>query len=181
MEESKKQKMNVLILTKSAKYGEFCVAGITCNKLVRLVADASGKEINKENFKANNNEVQVGDEIEIQCTLAPLKIQTENTILNKINKVVKHYDFKEIDKAMSNIINNGDLLKTQDFAISHEEISTYNKSLMIVEVSDFETEITKNKKGQPKTKAKFKCNGIEYANFSVTDQDYFNVPKLRLF
>ena len=175
MKENKEQTMNVLVLTKSAKHHELCVAGIdlNTNKLVRLVADENGKEIKKTNFKVGNKEVRIFDKITINGTPAPLKIQTENVILNKIDTIVEHYEADKADKAMSSIINNGDLLKTNDYAISHKDISNYDKSLMVVEVSDFETKITENNEGKLKTKASFLYNKEKYNNISVTDSNYF--------
>ena len=100
MKKNKEQTMNVLVLAKSAKNHELCVAGIDLdtNKLVRLVADESGKEIKKTDFKMDDEEVQVFDKITIKCTPAPLKIQTENVILNKIDKIAEHYDADKADK-----------------------------------------------------------------------------------
>lgn len=171
MEENKEQSYELLILTKSAKNHELCVAGIDLktNKLVRLVADENGKEIKKTDFKVDDKEVNIFDKITIKGTPAPLKIQTENVILNKIDKIAEHYDADKADKAMSSIINNGDLLKTNDYAIPHKDISAYDKSLMAVEVSDFETYDNE----YDKTKAKFKYNNISYDKFSITDPDYF--------
>lgn len=175
MKKNKEQTMNVLVLAKSAKNHELCVAGIDLdtNKLVRLVADESGKEIKKTDFKMDDEEVQVFDKITIKCTPAPLKIQTENVILNKIDKIAEHYDADKADKAMSSIINNGDLLKTNDYAIPHKDISAYDKSLMVVEVNDFETKIIENNEGKSKTKATFSYKKQQYDNISVTDSDYF--------
>lgn len=175
MKKNKEQTMNVLVLTKSAKNHELCVAVIDLdtNKLVRLVADESGKEIKKTDFKMDDEEVQVFDKITIKCTPAPLKIQTENVILNKIDKIAEHYDADKADKAMSSIINNGDLLKTNDYAIPHKDISAYDKSLMVVEVNDFETKIIENNEGKSKTKATFSYKKQQYNNISVTDSDYF--------
>ena len=172
MEENKKQTMDILVLTKSAKHHELCVAGIDLktNKLVRLVADENGKEIKKTDFKADDKEVQIFDKITIKGTPAPLKIQTENVILNEINDIVERYDSKKADETISNITNNGDLLKTNDYAIPHEDILDYDKSLMVVEVSDFETYDNE----YDKTKAKFKHNDIAYDKFSITDPDYFS-------
>lgn len=174
MNENKEQTMNVLVLIKSAKNHELCVAGIDLdtNKLVRLVADGSGKEIKKTDFKMDDKEVQIFDKITIKGTPAPLKIQTENVILNKIDKV-EHYDADKAYKAMSSIINNGALLKTNDYAIPHKDILDYDKSLMVVEVSDFETKIIENNEGKSKTKATFLYKKQQYDNISVTDSDYF--------
>ena len=127
--------------------------------------------------KVSKNEVQIGDKIEIECVPAPLKIQTENIILNKINEVNEHYDFEIIDKTMSNITNNGDLLKTQECAIPYKDILNYNKSLMVVEVSDFKTEIIESYKEKPKTKASFLYNNKQYNKISVTDSDYFQIKQ----
>lgn len=174
MKENKEQTINVLVLTKSAKHHELCVAGIDLdtNKLVRLVANKAGKEIKKADFKVGDKEVQIFDKITIKGTPAPLEVQTENIILNKIDKV-EHYDTDKANEAMSSIANNGDLLQTNDYAIPHEDILAYDKSLMVVEVSDFETKITQNNEGKPKTKASFSYKKQQYDNISVTDSVYF--------
>ena len=179
MKENKEQSMSILVLTKSAKNHELCVAGIDLdtNKLVRLVADDSGKEIKKKDFKVDDKEVHIFDKITIMGTPAPLEIQTENVILNKIDKIVECYDTDKVNEAMSNIANNGDLLKTEEYAIPHKDISTYDKSLMVVEVSDFKTKITENNEGKPKTKAGFLYKNQQYDNISVTDSDYFKAEQ----
>ncbi len=167
--------MNFLVLTKSAKHNEICVAGVdlATNNFVRLVADSSGKEIKKSAFVVGTREIQILEIIEVLVRPAPLKIQSENVVLNKINKIISRLDFDKADKIISNIKNNANLLKTQDYAISNAEIHAYNKSLMIAEVENFETEVKTKSDGKVKTKANFEFNGKTYTNFSVTDPDYF--------
>ena len=163
------QTMNFLVLTKSAKHNELCIAGVdlNTNKFTRLVADSSGKEIKKSDFFAGR-EVQILDIIEVLVSPAPLKIQSENVVLHKINKIINTLDFVAADKIMTNITNNANLLQTQDYAIQAQDIHAYNKSLMIAEVENFETYYNGRK-----TKAKFEFKGKTYTNFSVTDPDYF--------
>lgn len=99
------QTMNFLVLTKSAKHNELCVAGVdlVTNNFVRLVADGSGKEIKKSDFVVGTMEVQILDIIEVLVSPVPLKIQSENVVLHKINKIVNTLDFAVADKIITNI------------------------------------------------------------------------------
>lgn len=169
----------ILILTKSAKHGALCIAGIDLdsNRLVRLVADASGKEINSYDFRANEATIKILDKIQITGIKAPLKIQTENIILHKINKNIGQCDLQTANNIMSSVINNGDLLKMQDYAISSLDIANYDKSLMIAEVRNFETKTITKMDGSQKRKARFMYENFFYCDMSITDPDYFNLKE----
>lgn len=169
----------ILILTQSAKHGGLCVAGIDLdsNRLVRLVADASGKEVNGYDFRTSERAIQILDKIQIQAIEAPLKIQTENIILHKINKIIGRCDSQTANNIMSSVINNGNLLKTQDCAISSLDIVDYDKSLMIAEVRNFETKTITKIDGSQKRKARFMYRGLFYCDISITDPDYFNLKE----
>lgn len=169
----------ILILTKSAKHSALCIAGLDLdsNRLIRLVADASGKEINRYDFRANETTIKILDKIQIIGVEAPLKIQTENIILHKINKIIGQCDLQTANNIMSSVINNGDLLKTQDYAISRLDIANYDKSLMIAEVRNFETKTITKMDGVQKRKARFMYEGLFYCDMSITDPDYFNLKE----
>lgn len=160
--------MKFVVLTKSAKYSNYCIAGINLdsNMLVRLVSNNEGAEIKKDDFIFNGKEIEILDLIEIETTPMPLKIQTENHKLIKITNNICKIDLREISCAQ--VLNNGNLLLQQDYAMLHDEAIKLHNSLMLVDVLDFKTDITKNK-----TKASFAYNGFEYFNFSVTDIQLF--------
>lgn len=169
-----KKELLFLVLTKSAKNHNFCVAGIDLNtkKIIRLVSNEKGDAISKYNFIFNGREINCLDVIKVRGYYHPLKIQTENFILNSITDYVWTATSLSIIKNF-NLIDNGNIL-INNLPYSHsDDASLFKGSLMIVVVDNVTIYSTTNIQGQNKTKIDFTHKEMEYRDFRVTDFDYF--------
>ena len=167
--------MRFLVLTKSAKHKNLCVAGVDLEtyKLVRLVSNADGKELSSREFCYNGQPIDILSEINITCSSVPLTIQTENYLLQKINSVIREYhqdEFNDILKKIEQV----DLLSGNSYYVSPDYAHRIKKSLMVAEVNNFATCTKINNNRQKRTKASFYYNRQYFNDLSVTDPDYFN-------
>lgn len=176
--------MDIIILTKSCKNNNYCVAGINeKQELVRLGIDNKA-EIPSDIFKYNNGKnICIGDMINInEFENSPLENQPENIIID-IDKIkfIRQIEDKELLKILERRCNKNRYIFFNDKEyIEKEEIKQNGNvySLDIVMVNDINIYI-KESYGKRKSKADFYYNDIIYRKFSITDSDYFNYNKKR--
>lgn len=173
-----------VVLTKSAKHHELCIAGIDWNtgEFIRIVT--LDKEIDgavpKDKFHYENDgkEIDCFDLIKISVsTHDGNELQPENLIWDQSKKVefIKKIDFNEVLEKHP--------AECHDFIFGNTYSCTYRpilekikKSLILVEVTNFETyslEVEYDEGKRLKTKAMFDYNGKHYQDISVTDPKYF--------
>lgn len=180
-------KENFLLLTKSAKDGGFCVAGWTFDnqgnvKWIRLVENETGKTIYRyKDFFRKRNVGDILDFIEVEYVPVPLSIQSENCLLLNEPRCIHQYYFRDFYSWNPNIINNANLLKPSRNYLTIDEAEQFDKSLMLADIDNLCLYIVEytDKWGRlcRKTKANFSYKGMEFYNYSVTDQDYFYIKK----
>lgn len=171
-------KNEIIILTKSSKYGGLCVAGVDKNtgQWIRLVTKDGG-QINRNIMRYED-----GSSIEIlDCVCvdtlgtAATSIQPENVCIDtsKHIKKVKRFSIKELleihnlEKPKTILGNNYHVIRTNVDKVGH--------SLEIVKVQNAVINEVMGSNGYLKAKLDFCYNNIFYQNMSVTDPDYFGI------
>ncbi len=132
------------VLTKSAKNGGYCVAGI--------------------NMRSGRWERIVTDDEESHGAVFASDLKSKDEPIEIIGKTTLE-EVLEIHPLNSGI---GILGNYYQFLLP-EEIGRINHSLELIEVSDFGIYLAENSSGKLKTKAEFVYNNWKYWNMSVTD------------
>lgn len=178
----------MVVLTKSSKYGNNCVAGINLSngEWVRLVTedDTSHGAVSDEDLICKDGRrVKVLDVID-----APILemcndcVQPENVLLD-LNTYIERKGRMTMDEVLEihplevkrNILGN-------DYGyITEARVNTVGYSLIIVEVFDLVISQEENPYGKPKTKARFIYQGTEYKNMSVTDDKFYSIQSGTIF
>lgn len=174
--------IRIIIMTKSSKFSENCVAGIDVSngKWVRLVSDNKQKHgaIADKNLRCSSgNLCSILDVIK-----APIKekcgdeIQPENVLLDTaqyieiegkvtLNQVLKIHPAEIKYDILGNIYP----------YITNKKVAKVGYSLILVEVEKLIILHEKNSLGKYKTKCNFKYRGIDYQNMCITDPKFYSI------
>lgn len=174
--------IRMVVLTKSSKFGNNCVAGIDLNNgnWVRLVTEdeASHGAVSNENLICQNGrKVEVFDVIDApiigRCNDC---IQPENVLLN-VDTYINIVGKMTLDEVLQihSLERKLNILGNEYAYITDSRVSTVGYSLTIVEVTNLVIFQEENPSGKPKTKASFVYRGTEYKNMSVTDYKFYSV------
>lgn len=177
-------KLNVLILTKSAKHHNYCVAGINCNtgELVRLVTDneeTKGAIPKNQMWYADGTPCMPLDLVEVSCIgLYPSAHQPENILVtgDRFRKI-KSIDIDDLmDRyyTRSNLNNIENLFLNSKNYLFENQMDRVTTSLILAEVADLKLFTVENN-DKKKTKARLIYRGKTYDKLSVTDQEYFDI------
>ncbi len=171
--------MDVAILTKSSKFGGYCVAGIDIKsgKWIRLVStdDASRGAL-------SGRHMEYGDES--ACSIldiarvpiikrVPSDHQPENVLIDegkRWEKVGRLSVEGLLDRHPAE--KHRYLFGNAYWYIAKDQIGAVGHSLVLVQVSDLEI----THPDERRTKASFLYRGISYRNMSVTDPDHYKTP-----
>lgn len=173
--------MKVLILTKSAKHGEYCVAGIDLDNMswVRLVSDNESTmyALTREMLEySTGNQCQVLDVIDVAVLKrVPLIIQNENVLIdeNFYFSYIETGSIKELEQFMCN----DEYIFGNNFRyIDKSTALKCGCSLKLFEVENLELVEITNNQNQKRRKVNFKYNGYDYCEISMTDYDFYNYP-----
>lgn len=175
------EKITMVILTRSSKYGKNCVAGINLDNgsWVRLVTndESSHGAVSDEDLVCEDgNSVQVLDVINAPvlgtCDDA---IQPENVLLD-LQTYIEIVGRMSIEEVLNihPLEFRSYILGNKYPYITEARVETVGHSLTIVEVWDLEIVQEENPSGKPKTKVKFYYNGNQYENVSVTDENFYS-------
>ena len=178
----------VAILTRSSKFGGYCVAGVDLNtgEWVRFVSNdaqthgaLSRRDITYEDRSiCNPLDVVLVDVV----GAAPLAHQPENYLIDS-----RKYWRKTGECKISDVLGvhpaevRPYLYGNLSPFVDGEEIDSIGYSLTLVRVSSLIISLTTNIYNKPKTKASFVYNGKWYNNMSVTDPDFYSVPNSTRF
>lgn len=168
-------KMQVVIMTKSIKYGGLCVAGFECKtgNWVRLVNDQA---ITNRNFiYSNRSTINVLDKIEINILgSAATDIHKEDIYIDLTTPIIK-LSALSLSQALDiyNLENNQYVLGNSRHAI-YNDPSYLGHSLEIVKVSNAILYEVEGPNGV-KAKLDFVYNGTYYEKLSITDPEYFGM------
>lgn len=173
--------VNMVVLTKSSKYGNHCVAGIDLSNgnWVRLVTEdeaSHGAVSDKNLISKNGRSVEVLDVIN-----APIRgkcndcLQPENVLLdlNTNIEITGKMTLEEVLK-IHPLERKKYILGNHYGYITEERVNTVGYSLTIVEAFDLVISKEENSSGKSKTKARFIYQGTEYENMSVTDHKFYS-------
>ena len=176
------EKKEIIVLTRSSKYKNLCVAGIDTEtgEWIRLVEENSNGSVRDSVFRyEDDSRVEVLDCIEVGIKGdASTIIQPENRVLDIQQEIRKTGEYT-IDEfvytyGLDNSIHEyvfGDLNHKIDSGIER-----IGHSLEILKVERAVISRVSGLNGRPKTKLAFNYRGRRYYDMSVTDQDYFTVP-----
>lgn len=176
--------MRMVVLTKSSKYNNYCVAGfdIDTGNWVRLVSDDESIQgaLRPRHIAYNRKkEVEVLDVIEV-ATLGSEgnSLQPENVLIDQthpnIVTFIKHVDIMQVKKHFGTN-NPRYLFGTVGYYVPEQEIVNLGYSLLFVEVTNLMINHIRNDEDNPKTKASFNYNGSAYRYLAVTDPQYYCV------
>ncbi|MEN6595230.1 MAG: hypothetical protein ABFC31_09850 [Clostridiaceae bacterium] len=173
--------MQVIILTKSSKHKDYCVAGIDTSNgnLVRLVSNnaaTAGAVPYRLLICQNGHVCEPLDVVDVPIIKRiPLRYQPENVQLDESTRW-KHLASINLEEALQyHPADLNDLLFGTIYYNSPEFIiQQLGYSLTIVEVADLVVSQTQNAEGSKKTKVSFSYNGLLYSNLSVTDPLFYH-------
>lgn len=173
----------VAILTKSSKFGGYCVAGVdlSTGEWVRFVsndAQTHGALSRRDITYEDRNICNPLDVVLVDVVgAAPLAHQPENYLIDS-----REYWKKTGECTLSDVLGvhpaevRPYLYGNPSPFVDGEEIDNIGYSLTLVRVSSLTISQTINIYNKPKTKASFVYNGKWYNEMSVTDTDFYSVP-----
>ena len=161
------------LLTKSDKYGGYCIVGLRCrdNKLVRLVSPdyKTRGAIEKQTLRRRGYTMKPTDRVRvpIYCELKE-RHQPENCLIDPAyNWNVEASTMQEDVLEKCPIRHTGTIFGTTGYRLWESEMPDH--SIEMVEVQNFSL-FWPNANRRPK--ASFLYNGIQYRNMSFTDPDF---------
>lgn len=170
----------VVILTKSAKHHNYCVAGIDLKtgKWIRLVSDDESTM-----FALTHDMVkyETGDECEILDIVnvcikknVPLSIQTENVLIDDRYywDYVGRYDFNSLQNLAKK---SGYIFGNRNSYIDKNTALSVKCSLGLYYVENIVLSTRENNSGVLRKKISFNFNGCRHFDWSMTDYQYFRV------
>ena len=173
----------VIVLTKSSKYGGYCVAGLDyqTGEWIRLVSDDEEKHGTLSDADIqyeDGSSCEPCDLVKVEVIAAcPLKNQPENVLIDK------GYYWKYVRKcSIQEIIGlhppgtTGSIFGDTHYYVTDDHIDDIGCSLVYVRVNDLVISQVVNSNGKPKTKAAFTYCRRYYQNMAVTDPMYYRVP-----
>ncbi|PHV69201.1 hypothetical protein CS063_17145 [Sporanaerobium hydrogeniformans] len=180
-------KIRLIIMTKSSKFGGYCVAGINTEtgEWVRLVSDdenAVGRSLTLQDMEYKEGKYcNILDEVEVitkgneSCNLQPENIIIDTSKYWKkiqsltINDVLEEYDTDQVQYIFGN----------RYAYVSEEVIDEVGYSLVWIAVENLEIHTEVNDSGKHKAKASFTYNGIDYEHISVTDPQIYGNEEIQ--
>ena len=172
--------IQVVLLTKSAKYRKFCVAGVDVHtgEWVRLTSSDNNCHgaIDEKYLRCPDNTIcNVLDLVAVSiASYSPQNVQPENYLIDE------RFRFKKIGKMTINDViaihpceKHEHIFGNEYCSVKEQYIGEIDHSLTLVSVSDLILTKHVNNSDQPKTKASFIYNSKQYNDLSLTDQDFF--------
>ncbi|MDY6291559.1 MAG: hypothetical protein SPL86_08750 [Succiniclasticum sp.] len=181
--------MKFLILTKSAKIGNLCVAGIdieTGNKVRLVTASHFGLHgaLTDNDMKCEDGSyAELLDVVEVQT------LGNEGNAYQPENEIIdRRYAFKKIGRVASiiEVIQHfgtdglSSIFGNFGYYVMEDTIEDVGYSLVLLRVSDLQIETGSNSEGKTKTKASFVYQGRRYKKMSVTDHNYFGADGVHI-
>lgn len=174
--------VRMVVLTKSSKFGEYCVAGINYDtgKWVRLVStdETTHGAITLEDLHLKNGRyIQLLDVIDVRISdYDNNPAQPENAIIDRAY-YMKYIKSISINEAMA-LYKDAEprlIFGNTSYRVEEEMAPLLGKSLSLVVVNDLWFSQQVNDEGKPKTKVSFIYNGLSYSNMSVTDSRFYDI------
>ncbi len=171
--------LHVVILTKSAKHHNYCVAGINLltNRWVRLVSEDERTmyALTHEMLKyKNGTECEILDIVRVHIKEnVPLQIQKENVLIDDdyYFECIGEMDLENIKQY---IIKKGVIFGNTNTYIGKETALRFGYSLGLYEVNDVILTDKTNNYGRITKKVSFNFDGRYYEDWSMTDYAFYN-------
>lgn len=172
----------MVILTKSSKFGQWCVAGIDCGsgEWIRLVStdELTHGALTFDDLKYENGRcVEVLDVVNVEILQQDTNVlQPENVIIDRryyfgFVKRISIEEAVDLYKGPKEKL----ILGSNLYYVDEEYASHLGESLSLAVVDDLHFDQQVNDEGKTKTKLSFTYNGYHYSNMSVTDPRYYSV------
>jgi len=178
------KKIKMVVLTKSSKFKNNCVAGIDVNtgKWIRLVSDdenTHGALTDNDISYQSGGKCKILDIIIVQCIQdVPTIAQPENILID-----TDVYIEREGSTAIENVIalhpaeNHNRIFGNRYNYIKESYLEDVDYSLTLIDSKNLNFTLQENDSGNLKLKVDFDYNGIRYENFSVTDPEYYDTKQ----
>ena len=174
--------IRMVIMTKSSKFGQYCVAGINCDtgKWVRLVSTdktTHGAITFGDLQFENGNCAQALDVVDVMIERYDNNpAQPENAIIDRAYymqylKSISIEDAIALYKDSEPML----ILGNTSYRIEEGMVPLLGRSLSLVVVKDLCFAQQVNDEGKPKTKVSFLYSGTLYTNMSVTDSRFYDI------
>lgn len=174
--------INMVILTKSSKFGQYCVAGIDCRtgKWVRLVStdESTHGAITLGDLRFENGQcANLLDVINVRIIGSDNNpAQPENVIIDRdyylgYVKTISIAEALELYKDSEPQF----IFGNSSYCLDEETVPLLGRSLSLVVVKNLCFKQQVNDEDKPKTKLSFDYNGFSYSNMSVTDPRFYSV------
>jgi hypothetical protein len=169
---------DIVIMTKSSKNKQYCIAGIdirTC-EWIRLVSDneeTAGAISSEMLLYEDGYECQPLDVVNVAVgNMDNKKIQSENYLVQSEFKKVKTMKLDEVIR-LKPPKTQGEIFENLNYKLTADEAQQLSYSLIWIKVEKLclFTPVVNNK---PKTKASFIFGGNAYSNMSITDPMFYN-------
>jgi hypothetical protein len=176
--------IDVVVLTKSSKYKNYCVAGIdiSTGKWARLISKDSESHgaLSNKNIRYNDGSIiSVLDIVQTNILdFKPTSIQPENVLIDISKPFIKRgtLTLLEVLELHPPEVHKS-ILGNDSYFVSSSEIDTVNHSLVLIKVTNANFSKQTNRYGKEKLKINFYYNKKYYSNISVTDPDYYQVQQ----
>lgn len=177
---SMSETFNMVILTRSAKNGGSCVAGICTQNghFVRLVTDdiaTHGAVKDRDLIMDNGKIANVLDVIRVRdAEYSPSDIQPENYMIDR-SKPFEYLGYTSIDDVLKHYPAeaHSEVFSGNSHKMSYDEVASIGHSLELIRVQRLQL-YKADVSGTLKTKAQFVIDGVVHMNYSVTDRNYYN-------
>lgn len=174
--------LQFVILTKSAKFGKFCVAGIDVNtgEWIRLTSNdgACHGAIDGRYLRYSDGTIcNVLDAVVVSNTTRnPQRVQPENHLVDENARLNKIGEMTIDDVIAIHPYEKHEYIFGNEYCFVKEQcIGAIDHSLTLVSVRDLVLTKHVNNKDQEKTKASFIYKDKHYNDLSVTDPAFFGV------
>ena len=184
--------IEMILMTKSSKYGAYCTAGFDCESgaWVRLVSDDEETHGALDDDMlydaAARRHADVLDKIRVEIAAdVPSAVQRENVLVDGTGKIriVKRVSLAEAMRLHGCEVREG-LFGSYRY-IAEGNVEALGHSLEWVQVENLHLYTMIGSSGKPKYKADFEYLGRKYEQFAMTDPQYYNkgerfIPKAAL-
>lgn len=179
--------MEMMILTKSSKYGEYCIAGFDCadGKWVRLVStheETHGALDDEMLFdKKAGRSAGILDRVQVEIAReAPSAVQPENKLVDGVGhiRILGKTTLKEALQ-IHPCEARDELFGSHHYMVEGKP-EALGHSLEIVRATSLRIYTIEGKSGKAKRKMDFECGGRKYTQFAVTDPVYYGDREVNL-
>ncbi len=173
--------VEMILLTKSSKYGQYCIAGFECRSgcWIRLISDdeqthgAVSEEMLYDPVRGRSAKVldrvrvQIADEQNGQVQTENLLIDTKQSI-----RILSHMNIRQVMRLHP--CERRDALFGSHQSVVEVDVGMLGHSLEFIRADNVRVYRTFSAHGKLRHKVDFEYGGRKYSNFALTDPEYYN-------